>query len=173
MIPSYLQLLDRGTPGRYDITPMLSRAESFQELVADLARPFLNCHIDQVAAIDALGFILGSAIALKLGVGFIPIRKEGKLPGKSKEERFVDYTKTEKSLAIRADVLRAHSEILLIDDWIETGSQIYAAIELLESSGCKISGIACINIDLNPKTSSLVSNYFCHSILISDEYRCT
>ncbi len=77
----YLSLIDRETPGnRYDVTPIFTDPEAFKQMVSDLYTPFLDSEIDLIAGIDALGFILGSALAQHTGKGFLPIRKGGKLP---------------------------------------------------------------------------------------------
>ena len=77
----YLRLIDTQTPGpRCDVTPLFADPQAFAALVADLCAPFMEGEIDRVAGIDALGFILGTAMALHLKKGFVPIRKGGKLP---------------------------------------------------------------------------------------------
>ena len=74
MMKSYLSLIDTDTSGnRNDVTPLFADAKAFRQMVSDLAEPFLNARIDLVACIDALGFILGSAVAQHLNVGLIPI----------------------------------------------------------------------------------------------------
>jgi len=90
---SYLHLIDRDTHGpRYDVTPLFADYEAFTALVEDLSRPFDANDFDVVAGIDALGFILGTALALRFRKGFIPIRKGGKLPVEVDTCHFIDYT---------------------------------------------------------------------------------
>ena len=119
----YLRLIDTHTRGpRCEVTPLFADAAAFAELVSDLVAPFDAVKIDLVAGIDALGFILGTAIAIRLGKGFIPIRKGGKLPVQADRVDFVDFTGQSKSLELRAGAVQPGVKILLVDEWIETGA---------------------------------------------------
>lgn len=161
----YLHKIDTETPGnRYDVTPLFADAESFSQLVVDLAKPFQNTQIDFVACVDALGFILGTAIARHLEIGVIPIRKGGKLPVKTDSEDFRDYSGELKRLEIRRDVLQPQARVLLVDEWIETGSQIEAAAKLIEAQGGTVAGIATINMDENDATAKISRKYKVHTI---------
>lgn len=161
----YLKLIDTNTPGpRCDVTPLFANPEAFAALVADLARPFADLEINFVAGIDALGFILGMAVAMHLRKGFIAIRKGGKLPVPVISRHFIDYTGFEKTLELRADILETGDRVLLVDEWIETGAQVTAASELIEDQGAEVIGIATINMDENPETHKLRETYFCHTI---------
>ena len=163
----YLRLVDTHTPGRRnDVTPLFADAAAFSELVADLAAPFETSDINLVAGIDALGFILGTALAIHLGKGFIPIRKGGKLPVPADRLEFIDYTGQQKSLELRAGILQPGSKILLVDEWIETGAQIQAAAGLIEHQGGIVTGIAAINIDSNGKTLPILEKYSCHTVWV-------
>ncbi|MEN8173079.1 MAG: phosphoribosyltransferase family protein [Chloroflexota bacterium] len=165
----YLHLIDTETNGqRYDVTPLFADAGAFSALIADLALPFNDVEIDFIAGIDALGFILGGALAQHLKVGFIPIRKGGKLPVEVDAARFVDYSAQEKSLEIRFDAIPRGARLLLVDEWIETGTQIRAAIQLIEGQGGELVGIAAVNIDENDRTKDIVDKYNCHSLRIGD-----
>ena len=95
-----------------------------------------------MAGIDALGFILGAAIAVRLKKGFVPIRKGGKLPVQTDVARFVDYTGQEKSLELRVGAIQPRTRVLVVDEWVETGAQVRAAIELLEKQGGVVIGVA-------------------------------
>jgi adenine phosphoribosyltransferase len=161
----YLNLIDTNTPGpRCDVTPLFTSPESFSELIADLVKPFEKLDIKYVAGIDALGFILGTAVALHLSKGFITIRKGGKLPVPVLSCQFTDYTGLQKALEIRTDIIKSGDSILLIDEWIETGAQITAAVALLEDLGAEVVGIATINIDDCSATRRLQEKYTCHSL---------
>ena len=162
---SYLSRIDRNTPGpRYDVTPLFADWEAFSQLVEDLVEPFLESGIDVVVAIDALGFILGTAIAERLGVGLVPARKGGKLPVETIRETFVDYSGEPKALELRTDALKPGAAVLIVDEWIETGAQVSAAIALVERAGARVSGIAAISIDTCPATDALRSPYTVHTI---------
>lgn len=161
----YLRRIDTETQGnRYDVTPLFADAEDFSQLVIDLAKPFRKVQIDFVACIDALGFILGTAIARRLEIGVIPVRKGGKLPVETNGENFRDYSGELKRLEIRRDVLPQKARVLLVDEWIETGSQIKAAAKLIEAQGGTVVGIATINMDENETTSIIRKKYRVHTI---------
>lgn len=161
----YLRLIDTHTLGsRCDVTPLFADPQAFAALVEDLIQPFEGRRIDRVAGIDALGFILGTAAALRLGTGFLPVRKGGKLPVQVERIEFVDYSGAYKTLEMRRGSIQPGERILLIDDWIETGAQVQAAVTLIERQGGVIGGIAAINIDDNPGPRALMAQYFCHSM---------
>ena len=161
----YLRLIHIDTGGpRCDVTPLFADHEAFAALVEDLVQPFINGNIDLVAGIDALGFILGTAVALRLGKGIIPIRKGGKLPVQVEQVEFMDYTGELKTLEMRLGSIQPGEHILLVDEWIETGAQIKAAAALIERQGGIVAGIATINIDNNPVTRALQAQYTCHAV---------
>jgi adenine phosphoribosyltransferase len=162
---SYLELIDTDTPGRRcDVTPLFSDYEAFSALIEDLLKRFVDTEFDYVVGIDALGFILGTAMALQAEKGFVPVRKYGKLPVKSEFETFVDYTGEEKGLELRAGAIREGDRVLLVDEWVETGAQARAAAELIEKSGGEVVGIAAVNIDDNEKTRPLKERYNCQAV---------
>ena len=92
------------------------------------------------------------------------IRKGGRLPVKTVTASFVDYTNQEKSLEVRADAFLPGTRVLLVDEWIETGAQVQAAIELIERHGAIVVGIASINIDSNDLTRRLRKEYNCYAV---------
>lgn len=162
---SYLHLIDTQTIGpRCDVTPLFADPAAFAQLIADLSEPFAAVPLDYVAAIDALGFVLGGAMALRIGTGFIPIRKRGKLPVATRAVEFVDYSGLAKGLEIRRGLLQPGDRVLLVDEWIETGAQAQAAIRLIEQEGGVVAGIATINIDDNPLPADLCRRYFYHAL---------
>jgi adenine phosphoribosyltransferase len=162
---AYLHKIDTATTGnRYDVTPLFADRACFAQLVEDLAEPFQESQLDCVACIDALGFILGTAIARQLNIDIIPIRKGGKLPVDAESEEFTDYSGETKRLEIRTDIVPSHARILLVDEWIETGAQIQAAAKLIERQGGTIVGIATINMDQNDNTAVIGKKYKVHTI---------
>ncbi len=163
----YLRLIDTHTPGpRCDVTPLFADQAAFAALVEDLCSPFDGIEFDYVAGIDALGFILGTAVALHLGVGFIPIRKGGKLPVAVSRAEFEDYSGEPKSLELRQGSLQPADRVLLVDEWIETGAQAQAAVELIEGVGGVVAGIAAINMDDNPGVRRLREKYKCVAVWV-------
>lgn len=162
----YLQHIDTVTTGnRYDVTPVFADAQCFSQLVEDLATPFQDANVEYVACIDALGFILGTAIARRLQVGLIPIRKGGKLPVQAESEEFRDYSGNLKRLEMRKDALPPQSRVLLVDEWIETGAQVLAAAKLIEAQGATIIGVASVNMDANDITEEIGRKYRVHTVL--------
>jgi len=156
----YLRWIDTNTIGnRNDVTPLFAQHAEFNELVDDLVACIAGTTVDLVACIDALGFILGTAIAQKLGVGILTVRKGGKLPVETDRMEFRDYTGQDKQLEIRRDVLSQGSRVLIVDEWIETGAQVSATIALIKGRGAIVAGIATINMDDNEKTRSIASKY--------------
>lgn len=161
----YLRLIDTQTSGpRCDVTPVFADPTAFAQLVADLVFPFRTTPIDYVAGIDALGFILGTAIALHLRKGFLPIRKGGKLPVAASVAHFVDYTGQAKSLELRTGSVREADQVLIVDEWIETGAQMQAAIDLIERDGGIVAGLIAINIDASPVSRRWQEKYKCQAV---------
>ena len=162
---AYLKLIDTQTSGnRNDVTPLFADRIAFAQLSSDLAAPFLDAGIDAVAAIDALGFVLGTAIAERLGVGIIPVRKGGKLPVAAEHVEFTDYSGERKALEIRPDTIRSGLRLLIVDEWVETGAQVSVAIELVERLGGVVAGIATIRMDRNERTEGLRRGHQVHSV---------
>ncbi len=162
---TYLKRIDTQTTGnRYDITPLFAHVDDFTELIDDFVTRFINLGIHYVAAIDALGFVLGTAIAQKLNVGIIVIRKGGKLPVETYNTPFIDYTHQNKELEIRKDILPQAARVLIVDEWIETGAQISAAIRLIERCNAVVVGVASISMDENEHTSEIASKYNIHTV---------
>jgi adenine phosphoribosyltransferase len=164
-VKDYLELVDTNTPGpRYDVTPLFADGEALAALVSDICAYFPSDSFDVAAGIDALGFVLGAALAARCEKGFIAIRKGGKLPVATKSRQLVDYSGHEKSLEIRTDAIKPGSRVLLVDEWVETGAQVSAAIDLIESQGGVVAGIATINIDENEKTRQIQARYRCFQV---------
>lgn len=165
MAPHYLSLIDIHTSGpRYDVTPLFADPAAFAALVQDLLAGLAGVAFDYVAGIDALGFILGTALAWQAGKGFVPIRKGGKLPVAADEVAFVDYTRQRKTLELRRGALPPGARVVVVDEWVETGAQMAAAIELIEQQGGVVAGLATINMDDNPLTQTLRQRYRCSVI---------
>ncbi len=161
----YLKFIDTNTPGpRCDVTPLFANSDALAALVDDLTKPFEELDVKYVAGIDALGFILGMAAAMYLNKGFVSIRKGGKLPVPVISRQFTDYSGMEKTLELRTDIITPGDRVLLVDEWIETGTQVSVAIELMEELGAEVIGIASINMDDNLITRKLREQYFCHTI---------
>lgn len=172
MSREYLGLIDTQTSGpRYDVTPLFADYAAFAALTSDLSQQLDPARIDLVAGIDALGFILGTALALHLGKGFVPLRKGGKLPVPTDAVEFTDYSGTRKSLEARQagiGAIQSGARVLVVDEWIETGAQVRAAVALIESRGGVVAGIATIHLDSNEQTEGLARAYPCFQVWPGD-----
>ncbi|KQI71191.1 adenine phosphoribosyltransferase [Loktanella sp. 5RATIMAR09] len=129
-----------------DVTTLFSDARGFRIAIDQLLHPYAGQPIDKVVGLEARGFILGGAIAHQLSVGFVPIRKKGKLPGKTIEQ---DYTLEygQATMEVHDDALQAGEKVLLVDDLLATGGTAEAGIKLIERMGAEVIGCAFI-IDL-------------------------
>jgi adenine phosphoribosyltransferase len=129
-----------------DITTLLGNARAFRRAVDELVQPFAGDKIDQVAGIEARGFILGGAVAHQLSSGFVPIRKKGKLPHKAVSIAYsLEYGLDE--MEMHEDAVKPGERVILIDDLIATGGKAEAAVKLLKSIGAEVVA-ACFVIDL-------------------------
>ena len=129
-----------------DITTLLADPAAFSQAVDGLSEPYAGLKIDKVAGLEARGFILGGAVAIKLGAGFVPLRKKGKLPH---HRHSVEYTLEYgvDCLEIHVDGVHPGERVLLIDDLIATGGTALAGVDLLRRCGAEIVAAAFV-IDL-------------------------
>jgi adenine phosphoribosyltransferase len=126
-----------------DITPMLADPEALGLAIASLSELYLDSGISHVAGIESRGFIFGVGVAQKLGVGFVPIRKPGKLPCDTHRVSYaLEYG--EDSLEIHRDALSAQSKVVIIDDLLATGGTAKAAIELVERCEATVHAVAVV-----------------------------
>jgi adenine phosphoribosyltransferase len=129
-----------------DITTLLGDARAFHSAVELLARPWLAAGVNRIAGIEARGFILGGALAARLGAGFVPIRKKGKLPHATVRVAYsLEYGLDE--MEMHRDAVGAGEDIILVDDLIATGGTAAGAVQLLRSLGARVLA-ACFIVDL-------------------------
>ncbi|WP_219818374.1 phosphoribosyltransferase family protein [Clavibacter michiganensis] len=142
----------RWIDGHADTWSMLRDADSLAAVVAALAELARDDRPDVVLGIEARGFVLGPAVAVALGVGFAPIRKDGALlPGDVvRQIADADYRGVRRGYSARRDLLMPGQRAVLVDDWIETGSQAAAAAGLVGDCGATLAGIAVIVDELRP-----------------------
>ena len=125
----------------YDITTLLRDADGFKMTIDLLSTPHVGQGIDVVVGIESRGFILGAAVAERIGAGFIPIRKPGKLPSKAIKEIYdLEYGKD--ALEIHADAVEKGQRVLIVDDVLATGGTAAAATQLVKKLGGTLHGLA-------------------------------
>lgn len=129
-----------------DITTILQDGKVFKYVIKEMIRPFKKLQIDKVVAIDARGFLLATPIAYKLGAGVCLVRKQGKLPYKTIEEKYEKEYGPD-ILTMHKDTIKKGEKILIVDDLLATGGTIEATVKLVEQLGGEIVGISLI-IDL-------------------------
>lgn len=126
-----------------DITTLLSNPEALRYTIDALAERFAGDQVDLIAGIESRGFIFGTPLATKLGVGFIPVRKPGKLPAAIHRVSYaLEYGQD--SLEIHQDAVKPGQRVLIIDDLLATGGTAAAATELVEKCGGKVAGLGFV-----------------------------
>ncbi|MBW8638795.1 adenine phosphoribosyltransferase [Hoeflea sp. WL0058] len=129
-----------------DITTLLGNARAFRRAVDELVHPYAGTKVEQVAGIEARGFILGGAVAHQLSAGFVPIRKKGKLPHHTVRIAYsLEYGIDE--MEMHEDAVKPGQTVILVDDLLATGGTAEAAIKLLRQMGAEVVA-ACFVIDL-------------------------
>ncbi|MEJ2124025.1 MAG: adenine phosphoribosyltransferase [Alphaproteobacteria bacterium] len=126
-----------------DVTTLLKDASGFKACIERLADPFHSADVEAVVGIESRGFILGGAVADRLGTGFVPLRKQGKLPAKTISQDY-DLEYGSDAIEIHEDAIRKGERILVIDDLIATGGTAEAAIQLVRRIGGEVVGTAFI-----------------------------
>ena len=123
-----------------DITPLLDDPEGFGAAIEALAAPYEG-RVDRVIGIEARGFILAAPIALRLGAGFVPVRKAGKLPAATIEQAYaLEYGTA--TIEMHADALAEGDRVLVVDDVLATGGTAEAAVALVTRSGATVAGLS-------------------------------
>ncbi len=141
-----------------DITTLLKDSDSFRSCIDQLSYKLMDRKIDYVAGIEARGFILGSALAYKLGKGFIPVRKKGKLPhGTISRDYALEYGNG--SLEIHRDAMEKGSRILIADDLLATGGTAMAVAELVEELEGKVEAFGFLVELIDLKGREKLSKY--------------
>lgn len=126
-----------------DLTTLFNDAEAFKRTVDLFADHYKGSNIDQVVGIEARGFVVASALALRLGCGMTLVRKPGKLPAETVSEKYsLEYGTNE--IQLHRDAFKSGATILLVDDLLATGGTMAATISLVEKLGAKVAGIAFI-----------------------------
>ncbi|WP_243546266.1 adenine phosphoribosyltransferase [Pseudodesulfovibrio tunisiensis] len=127
----------------FDITPILSDPEAFRHTIDRLAEKFKDCGATKVVAAEARGFIFGAPLAYKMGIGFVPVRKPGKLPYKTRCVTY-DLEYGTDTLCIHEDAIAPGEKVLVIDDLLATGGTAEGMLKLVKESGGDIVGVGFV-----------------------------
>jgi adenine phosphoribosyltransferase len=126
-----------------DITPLLADASGLAMAVELMSQPFRGQHVDSVVGAESRGFIFGTAVAKALSVGFVPVRKPGKLPQRTRRVEYeLEYGKD--ALEMHYDALRPGERVLIVDDLLATGGTLAACCQLVRESGARIEAVAVL-----------------------------
>ncbi|MEW6357273.1 MAG: adenine phosphoribosyltransferase [Planctomycetota bacterium] len=152
----------------YDITTLLQDPKGLKQSVVQLAKHYKNCGADVVCSTESRGFIFGPAIAMKLGAGFVPVRKPGKLPYKTKSATYQLEYGTD-TVEMHIDAVKPGQKVLMIDDLLATGGTMKACCDLVESLGGQVVGCGfVIELDFLHGREKL-SKYNVHSLIHYDK----
>jgi len=155
----YHQIIQKqNSLGRYEFSALFANPTVFRRMINDFNSIFPANKYNKIAALDAQGFIIGAALAYKNNKPFIMVRKFGKTPyPENRLTRNEDGKK--KGLEIQTDKISNKDNVLIVDEWIETGSQVKQAIKFIEKLGGSVIGIATLGGDLTDKTKELLDKY--------------
>ena len=126
-----------------DITPLMGNGEAYKYSVDQMTEYAKEKGATVIVGPEARGFIFGCPVATNLGIGFAPIRKPGKLPRKTLEEKY-DLEYGSNTLCIHADALKPGDKVIIVDDLLATGGTVKATINLCEKLGAEVVGVACL-----------------------------
>jgi adenine phosphoribosyltransferase len=161
----YLSLMAPNTKGErfawLDPTSIYINGDAFTDLLDDLVADLGGLTVDVVAGLDAMGFVLGSALATRLGVGFLPVRKAGKLCVETDSVSFTNYSGRTQDMEMRKPAFAPGTKVLVADQWVETGGTMDAAIRLVERQGGRVVGLAAVAIEENAVTDAYRKAYRC------------
>jgi adenine phosphoribosyltransferase len=152
----YLDIMSPNTKGEkfawLDPTSIYINGDAFHDLLNDLVLDLKDVKCDVVAGLDAMGFVLGTALATRLNVGFLPIRKAGKLCVDTDSVTFTNYSGRTQDMEVRTPAFLSGTRVLLVDQWIETGGTMDGAIRLVKRQKGIVAGIVAIAMESNDKT---------------------
>ena len=168
----YLNIMSPNTKGEkfawLDPTSIYINGNAFHDLLDDLMTDLEGVTCDVVGGLDAMGFVLGSALATRLGVGFLPIRKAGKLCVDTDSATFSNYSGRTQDMEMRKPAFAAGTKVLLVDQWIETGGTMDGAIRLVQQQGGKVAGLVAIAMEDNEKTANYRKKFPCITAVLPD-----
>lgn len=148
-----------------DPTSIYINGEAFKDLLDDLCAEIDPDDVDVVAGLDAMGFVLGAAIATRIGRGFLPIRKAGKLCVDTDSASYTNYSGRTQDMEMRLPAFAEGTRVLLVDQWVETGGSMHGAMQLVEQQKGKVAGIVSIVIEDCERTNEYRKKYKCISAI--------
>ncbi len=163
----YLNLMAPNTKGEkfawLDPTSIYINGEAFHDLLDDLQADLSGVEADVVVGLDAMGFVLAAALATRMGVGFLPIRKAGKLCVDTDKVSFGNYSGRTQDMEMRLPAFAPGTRVLLVDQWVETGGTMDGAIRLVERQQGVVAGMVAVAIEENERTAGYRATYPCAS----------
>ena len=155
----YLNLMSPNTKGPkfawLDPTSIYINQNAFQDLLHDLLTDLEGIECDVVAGLDAMGFVLGAALAARRNVGFLPIRKAGKLCVDTDKVSFTNYSGRTQDMEMRLPAFAEGTRVLLVDQWIETGGTMGGAVDLVRRQKGIVTGLVAIAMEDTPRALKL------------------
>lgn len=151
-----------------DPTSIYINGKAFHDLLDDLCAELDPGEIDVVAGLDAMGFVLATGIATRIGRGFLPIRKAGKLCVETDSAEFTNYSGRTQSMEMRLPAFAPGTRVLLVDQWIETGGTMHGAVQLVEQQKGIVAGMVTIVMETNERTKGYRKEYKCVTAIQPD-----
>ena len=168
----YFSLMAPNTKGDkfawLDPTSIYINGNAYHDLLDDLVADLEADEIDVVAGLDAMGFVLAASIAARIGRGFLPIRKPGKLCVYPDSASMTNYSGQTQSMEMRLPVFAPGTRVLLVDQWAETGGTMHGAVQLVEQQKGKVAGMVAIVMEENEHTAKYCKKYKCVTAIQPD-----
>ena len=159
----YFSLMAPNTKGDkfawLDQTSIYINGKAYHDLLDDLVADLNKDDIDVVAGLDAMGFVLAAGIAARIGKGFLPIRKSGKLCVDTDSASMTNYSGQTQSMEMRLPAFAPGTRVLLVDQWVETGGTMHGAVQLVEQQKGTVAGMVAIVMEENENTKSYRDRY--------------
>ena len=159
----YFSLMAPNTKGDkfawLDPTSIYINGKAYHDLLDDLVADLNKDDIDVVAGLDAMGFVLAAGIAARIGKGFLPIRKSGKLCVDTDSASMTNYSGQTQSMEMRLPAFAPGTRVLLVDQWVETGGTMHGAVQLVEQQKGTVAGMVAIVMEENENTKSYRDRY--------------
>ena len=166
----YLNIMAPNTKGEkfawLDPTSIYINQKAFTDLLDDLMADLEKVEYDVVAGLDAMGFVLGAALAARSSLGFLPIRKAGKLCVDTDKVSFGNYSGRTQDMEMRLPAFAPGTRVLLVDQWVETGGTMDGAINLVERQKGVVAGLVAVAIEENERTDHYRATYPCISAVL-------